>query len=55
MCTETIVAGQYALGQDHPFILDMLILQGTLLYETWRKDSDVETFERVDRMADTLQ
>ena len=55
VCTETIAAGQAALGQVHPFILDMLILRGTLLYEMGRKDSAVATFERVATMADNLQ
>ena len=55
VCTETIAAGQAALGQVHPFILGMLILRGTLLNEMGRTDSAVVTFERVARMADTLQ
>lgn len=51
-CTEAVQAGQKMLGETHPFVLEMLILQGTVLHEMGRNENAVAAFERVARTID---
>ena len=50
--TEAVQDRQKMLGETHPFMLEMLILQVTVLHEIVRNDNAVAAFERVARKID---
>ena len=54
-CTEAVQDRQKMLGETHPFVLEMLILQGTVLHEMGRNENAVAAFERVARRIDATQ
>ena len=51
-CTEAVQDRQKMLGETHPFMLEMLILQGTVLHKMGRNENAVAAIERVSRTID---
>ena len=47
-CTEAVQYGQKIICETHSFVLEMLILQVTVLHEMGRNDNAVSEFERAE-------
>ena len=51
-CMETLGIGQMLLGQTHCFVVEMLIMSGTLFYELGWGESAIATFEKVAKIVE---
>ena len=51
-CMETLGIGQMLLGQTHCFVVEMLIMSGTLLYGLGWGELAIATFEKVAKIVE---